>query len=346
MPSEMACVLPATAYQADAKLLAMWLMLDGPDERLYIAEKTESCVFVGLQGFYDDGGVPSKDMVEVALKDARSLALANISTQEELTQSLAHVDVSEKVLAKNAALLSGVPRPRKPEKPADEAEAHRDQQRLLELDWSLAIASGQTQPPPKPSSKKLKLKAGKGKTAIPPVSSSTSSSAAPPGSSEAFQQRSKPKERAAAAAANSTRNGSGFAGPGPRQEDPSSDSASHVDSAAPIPTTATPAGEKASLKAAPSLAHASSASTQAAADVAGQEIPPLHVNSSAVHTAEASSFATSPPPLEGSHHASSPIPLPASCTAGSSKGPPAAASSSSSNESIHSNNRSKVKTQV
>lgn len=80
-----------------------------------------------LKGFYDWGGMPSKEMVEVALKDACSVALADICTREELTESLAHVDVSEKVLVENVVLLGGGPRPKKP---ADKAESHRDQQQL------------------------------------------------------------------------------------------------------------------------------------------------------------------------------------------------------------------------
>ena len=262
-----------------------------------------------VQGFYDDGGMPSRSMVEASQKVACSLALADYSTKTELADSIAHSHESERVLLLDqVAVHTGQPRP---QKPADDHTAQRNQQQLLDLDWSSAIADGHTRPPPKMVSKKLKRSSGQGKAAVQAASSS-SATGTPRNLASHGSERPARAHGQAEPAAGLSADAPDAASPRPctktdMVERPHSKPAQHADSAASSEAAVRPAGRRAGLGTEPGSQHATLPSPASAASesAAATDLSSLseHVDSSASFPSEASSSAAHMKASEGMQHA-------------------------------------------
>ena len=266
-----------------------------------------------VQGFYEEGGVPPRIMIEDAQIDARSFALAEFSTKSERTQAAARSVESEKALLNHKALHGGQ---RRAQKPADDRAAHIDQQQLLDLDWSSAIADGQTRPSPKPVSKKPKRKAGKGKAAVQAASSSSAGGTAPSLESHGPDQQASP-ERQAEHAAGLSANAPDAASPRPGSNNeqlkkPCSGVPQHVDSAAVSDAALRPAGGRGDLGADSGSRQAEVASPASAesTSAAATDLRSLSesIDSSVRLPMEASSSAAHGRTGEGLRHASASSP--------------------------------------
>ena len=235
-----------------------------------------------MQGFYEDGGVPPRVMIEDAQSDARSFALAEYCTKFSA------------------------------QKLADDCIVHKDQQQLLDLDWSSAIADGQTRPSPKTATRKPKRKAGKGKAAVQAASSSSAGGKAPPLISSSPEQQASTEEQAEPAA--------GLAADVPDAasrrpctmmdvlERTRSTSAQHADSAAVSGAAVTSAGGNGNLGADSGSQHAVVASPASAASksAGATDLSSVseNIDSSVSSPVEASSPAAPVRTSEGLQHAS------------------------------------------